>query len=86
MNKPNSQLKKIKWRCRRGMRELDLLLGYFVEKNLNSLDSSQISALEQLLEKDDQQLESWLIKGETPDIPALTNICQQIRNNAALYF
>jgi len=84
VNKPNYKKQKIKWRCRRGMRELDLWLNFFVDRHLDILQAAEIEALEELLEQDDGQLELWLLKGQLPYKANLKNICKKIRLNAAL--
>jgi antitoxin CptB len=45
---------------RRGMREMDLLLGGFVDAQIESLDAAEIAALEALMELPDSELFSWL--------------------------
>lgn len=44
----------------RGMREMDLLLGRFVEARIDHFDDAQLSQLEDLLELPDQDLLSWV--------------------------
>lgn len=54
--------KKILFRCwHRGMKEMDLLLGGYVQAKIGDLDEAQLSALEELMELHDQDLYSWFI-------------------------
>lgn len=46
----------LRWRCRRGKKELDVLLGRFLERHLASLDATQRAALERLLTLEDDDL------------------------------
>ena len=46
----------LRWRCRRGKKELDVLLGQFIERHLGSLDAAQRAALERLLALEDDDL------------------------------
>ncbi len=46
----------LRWRCRRGKKELDVLLGRFLERHLASLDAAQRAALERLLALEDDDL------------------------------
>ena len=46
----------LRWRCRRGKKELDVLLGRFLERHLASLDAAQRDALERLLALEDDDL------------------------------
>jgi len=56
------------WRCRRGIRELDVLFGRFLESNYANLDARQKAAFERLLEVQDPVIMDWLFrKTETED-------------------
>ena len=58
----------VRWRCRRGMRELDLLFERFLARNFDALDDGQLQALERLLAEPDQDILAWLSQGATaPD-------------------
>ena len=57
-------LKSIKWRSRRGMLELDLMLQPFIEKSFDTLDSEQSILYWELLEEEDQSLWRWLLEIE----------------------
>ena len=59
----NREINRIKWKCRRGMRELDLLLREFSSKNLNDLSSNEILVLDEILDYDDQTLFDFVFKG-----------------------
>ena len=48
--------KRMAWRCRRGMLELDLLFSAFVRECLPHLNEAQMLALNRLLDLPDQQL------------------------------
>ncbi len=53
---------KLKWACRRGMLELDLVLSEFLETKLESLSANQKKSFEKLLLCTDPELENWLLK------------------------
>lgn len=59
-------LARIRWRCRRGMRELDLLLERLITDHLHTLSPEEISILEHLLEQADQDILAWLTGRLTP--------------------
>lgn len=60
------KIAKIKWQCRRGMLELDLLFHRFINNTQLVLDNEQIDALLDLLEAEDPLLYAWLIGNEPP--------------------
>ena len=47
---------RIRWHCRRGMLELDLVLNAFLERHFDGLDRTGIDALESLLTRTDPEL------------------------------
>ena len=57
---------RLRWRCRRGMLELDLVLSAFLERHLDQLDASEIEALKVLLALPDPDLLD-LVMGAEPE-------------------
>lgn len=70
---------KIKWRCRRGMLELDLLLERFVDKHLKGLSPAQCQAFEDLLRCEDPDIYAWLMGYANPIDKSLGEIIDYIR-------
>ena len=60
-----NRISHIKWKCRRGLRELDLLLREMIRHNLQKFDSNELDELEEVLEYDDQSLFDFIFK----DVP-----------------
>ena len=60
------ELNQIRWACRRGMLELDLILTPFLENVLITLDAADQKKFEQLLECEDQDLYAWLMNRVEP--------------------
>lgn len=62
-------LSKLKWRCRRGMLELDLLLNTFVDIEYNDLGDKDAESFSILLDYPDQVLLDLLLgKKESSDV------------------
>ncbi len=58
-----SAINRLRWKCRRGTLELDLLLQQFLERDYALLDTTGQRAFETLLEAGDEDL--WaMIKGD----------------------
>jgi antitoxin CptB len=57
---------RLRWRCRRGMKELDVLLGRWLEHRWPEADESRRRAFQWLLEQPDPDLADWLIRGGRP--------------------
>ena len=47
---------RLRWRCRRGLLELDIVLARFVERHYDTLNDSQRAAFDALLETPDTDL------------------------------
>ncbi len=70
---------KIRWHCRRGMLELDVLLLDFFEKHYAQLPREQQVIFERLLECPDQDLFNWLIGHEQPTDSGFAGMVERIR-------
>lgn len=56
---------RIRWHCRRGLLELDLVLSKFLEKHYSGLDLQQKAVFKELLDLSDNDL--WdLLSGKQP--------------------
>jgi antitoxin CptB len=47
---------RIRWHCRRGLLELDIVLGRFLERELDGLSAAELDAFKALLELSDNDL------------------------------
>ena len=60
MNKINSLKKKIKYRSEyRGIKEMDLLLGKFVDKYINTFNYDELLNLYEILKMEDDIIFKW---------------------------
>lgn len=66
--------KRLKWHCRRGMLELDLLLEPFVNDVFLTLDDEDKALFYKLIECEDQDLFLWLMQTEIPQDQDLAHI------------
>ncbi|MGI9202989.1 MAG: succinate dehydrogenase assembly factor 2 [Woeseiaceae bacterium] len=55
--------RRLKWQCRRGMRELDVLLSGYLEKTYPASDDASKQAFRRLLELSDPELNALLLGG-----------------------
>ena len=72
------ELSRLRWRCRRGMRELDQLLARWLEHDYPNADATQRAVFEKLLACEDDQLWRWFIGRETPDEKDLDELVGRI--------
>jgi antitoxin CptB len=57
-------LERIRWRSRRGMLELDIVLGRFIDRHYARLDESGQRAFEELLDTPDNPLWDMIAGGK----------------------
>ena len=62
-------LPQLRWQCRRGLLELDVLLGTFLEAQYAQLSMAEKTAFMQLLTYPDAQLLDWLMDQSSPPAP-----------------
>ena len=70
---------RIRWHCRRGMLELDLVLNAFVERMLERLDAAQVEAFRALLEYPDQELLDLVMGRAEPEDKAVRRVLEMVR-------
>jgi len=71
--------KRIYWRSRRGMLELELLLVPFVTHHYPDLTDEQKTTYGALLEHEDWQIFDWLREREHPEDPSMRMLVDLIR-------
>ena len=57
-------LKRLRWRCRRGTRELDALLGGWLDERGAQANEQTLAAFDALLDEPDPQIWDWLMGHE----------------------
>lgn len=72
---------RLRWACRRGMLELDLVLLPFLENIFPHLSSVEQEQFKQLLDCHDQDLYRWLIGHEQPADATLATIIERVRKS-----
>ena len=74
------EFNRLRWRSRRGMLELDLLLLPFFDEVFAELESDQQQAFIKLLEQDDPDLWDWFARKSESDDPELAALVERILN------
>ena len=74
---------RIAWQCRRGMRELDDLLGRFLQQHYSSLNQREQTTFQTLLEYPDAVLLELLMGRMTPADTDVAHLVHAIRDTAA---
>jgi antitoxin CptB len=72
------ELARLRWRCRRGMRELDELLQRYLQRRYPYAPEIERRAFESLVELQDPILLSYLLGQQTPTDPELQHAITRI--------
>ncbi|UCE76981.1 MAG: succinate dehydrogenase assembly factor 2 [Gammaproteobacteria bacterium] len=78
-----SELARMRWKCRRGMLELDLLLRDFLNSGYGRLDATQRRCFDQLLDYPDAVLLEWFMGRIRPADKDVAQLVEKIRSAAA---
>jgi len=74
------RLKKgyLQWRCRRGTKELDVVLNRFLDAKYNSLTDDDLQNFDELLNAQDTILWYWLSGQEIPNDSSMQELITKI--------
>lgn len=80
-----AEARRMLWRCRRGLLELDIVLADFVKQHFDSLTAAQLQAFDALLDTPDNEL--WdMVSGrqhsDEPQVRAMLELLQGSRVHA----
>ncbi len=73
------ELRRLRWRCRRGMRELDQLLERYLQRRWRQAPSAERAVFLRLLETEDDKLWHWFMGHEAADDAELRTLVDAIR-------
>jgi antitoxin CptB len=79
---PAADRARLAWRCRRGMKELDLLLASWLETRFEPASAELRRQFEALLELPDPLLARYLLGGQRPERADLAVLVECIRGSS----
>jgi antitoxin CptB len=74
-----NEIKQLRWRCRRGTLELDLILLRYLDNHYLAADKAEQMAFQQLLALEDIELIRYLMADELPSDQGLLRVVAQLR-------
>ena len=77
-------MNRLRWQCRRGMLELDLLLNRFLDAGYTDLDPQAQANFKQLLEYPDTELLALLMGQTTASHRAIADVIRHIQTATRL--
>jgi antitoxin CptB len=75
----SAELQRLRWRCRRGMRELDQLLTRYLDRVWADVSTSERADFERLLQCEDDRLWRWFLGYEIAEDAPLQALIERIR-------
>lgn len=78
-----TELSRLRWQCRRGMRELDQLLLRYLETRHAAATDDEKSAFRDVLALSDAQLNGYLLQGQTPSSEPIARVIEHILSRTA---
>ena len=75
----DAELRRLRWRCRRGMKELDQLLNRWLDREWAASSESRRGVFLQMLDCEDDRLWRWFLGHETAPDADLDALVQCIR-------
>ena len=75
-----AELRKLRWRCRRGMRELDQLLERWLDRAWRQSPTAEREVFLRLLATEDDTLWRWFLGHEAPVDVEIAALVERIRS------
>lgn len=76
--------RRLQWHCRRGLKELDVILGPFMDENYRQLSPADKVVFARLIDCEDMDLFNWFMEQSKPADAELERMIEQIRKTRAL--
>jgi antitoxin CptB len=70
---------RLRWRCRRGLLELDLILQGFLERRFARLSAEEKALFAELLDRPDPELLDWALGRSEPPDPRYRDVVRLMR-------
>ncbi len=69
---------RLRWQCRRGMKELDALLTGYLEEHYDSASDSEKGAFQDILALPDPELFGYLLQRRKPESEPIARVIERI--------
>jgi antitoxin CptB len=75
------EFNRLRWRCRRGMRELDVLLERYLADRWPTAPAERRAAFRELIELPDPELAALLLGNSVTAVSGITRLVEEITEN-----
>lgn len=73
------KIKKLHWKCRRGMKEMDILFEHYLYDYFEAADEAHQQAFEDMCDMQDPIIADYLFERSEPESPIVANIISIMR-------
>jgi len=70
--------RRLQWHCRRGLKELDVILGPFMDEHYRQLEPVDKALFMRLVDNEDMDLFNWFMRQAKPADPELERMIELI--------
>jgi antitoxin CptB len=84
MSEHDPAVNRLRWRCRRGMRELDVLLGRYLDERWPHAQSAERAAFERFLELPDPEIYDLCLRRSVSADAAMTRMAELLSESKEL--
>nr|AMK59336.1 hypothetical protein RED65_03570 [uncultured bacterium UPO53] len=78
MTELSAEERRLRWHCRRGLKELDVILGPFMDEHYPDLSPDDKILFARLVDGEDMDLFNWFMQQEKPADPGLERMVELI--------
>lgn len=75
-----AQMGRLRWQCRRGLKELDVVLTRWLDRCFSLASVQDRQNFERLLQVEDDRLWDWVLGRTTPEDPELHALIERLRD------
>lgn len=83
MTELSAQERRLRWHCRRGLKELDVILGPFMDEHYRELPPEDQALFARLVDCEDMDLFHWFMRQARPADPGLERMVELILSRMA---
>ncbi|MDQ8037588.1 MAG: succinate dehydrogenase assembly factor 2 [Pedobacter sp.] len=83
MSELSAEERRLVWDCRRGLKELDVILGPFMDEHYRDLSVEDKATFVRLVACEDMDLFNWFMQQEKPADPALEHMIELVLSRLA---
>lgn len=77
------QERRLQWHCRRGLKELDVILGPFMDEHYRDLEPADRALFARLVDCEDMDLFNWFMQQDKPADPELERMVELVLERLA---